>query len=113
MIGSDINTCYSVIEKRQKGGNMSTLSRQVKLAGILLLPLVTYGAQERSCWLRDAAVPANTVVYALCEQGGVWATADGGATWTKRDTGTNDRLRAMAFIDAQQGFVVGDHGLMA
>src|ERR1022692_5103201 len=91
------------------------MSKNLNLAGVigvLLFPLLADGAQERSCWLRDAAVPTSSLVYALCEQGGMWATADGGSTWEKRDTGTTERLRAMAFLDAKRGFVIGDHGLM-
>ncbi|HYW44314.1 MAG TPA: YCF48-related protein [Bryobacteraceae bacterium] len=63
---------------------------------------------SRSCWLRDAASPGGSVVYALCEQGALFATADAGATWTKRFTGAANRLRAMAFLDAKRGFVIGD-----
>src|ERR1039457_5795950 len=80
--------------------------------GVLTLPLLADGAHERSCWFRDAAVPASSLVYALCEQGGIWPSADGGSTWEKRDTGTTERLRAMAFLDTKRGFVIGDHGLM-
>ena len=35
-----------------------------------------------------------------------------GATWTKNETGAKERLRAMAFLDANRGFVIGDHGLL-
>ncbi len=82
------------------------------VAGMAALPLMAQNQQDRSCWLRDAAVPGNSTVYALCEQGAYWATADGGKTWVKRDTGATEKLRAMAFMDARRGFVVGDRGLM-
>lgn len=85
------------------------------LAGLLwisVLPLLGDGAADGSCWMRDAAAPTQSVVYTVCEQGAVWSTADGGATWTKRETGATERLRAMAFLDANRGFVTGDHGLL-
>jgi photosystem II stability/assembly factor-like uncharacterized protein len=85
-----------------------------KLAGLLgmsILPLLADGGGDGSCWLRDASAPARSVVYTLCEQGAVWSTPDGGATWAKRDTGAKERLRALAFVDATRGYVVGDHGL--
>lgn len=82
------------------------------LLGISALPLLAQGSGDGSCWMRDAAAPTKSVVYTLCEQGSVWATANGGATWTKNETGAKERLRAMAFLDANRGFVIGDHGLL-
>jgi photosystem II stability/assembly factor-like uncharacterized protein len=82
------------------------------LVGISAIPLLSQSGQDRSCWLRDAAAPAGQVVYVLCEQGALWTTRDAGATWSKGDTGATEKLRAMAFLDANRGFAVGDHGLM-
>ena len=77
------------------------------------LAAIPLAAQDDGqCWLRDAASPAKSVVYTLCEQGALWATSDGGATWDKRETKAAERLRAMAFLDANRGYVVGDHGLL-
>ncbi|SPE36599.1 Glycosyl hydrolase, BNR repeat-containing protein [Candidatus Sulfopaludibacter sp. SbA6] len=82
------------------------------LMGMCALPLLAGSSSERSCWLRDAASPANSVVYALCEQGGLWTTTDGGSTWTRHETGATGRARAMAFLDAKRGFVIGDRGML-
>ena len=65
---------------------------------------------EGSCWLRDAAAPAGTTAYVLCEQGLLWVTTDGGVKWTSRNTGAKQPLRAMAFLDANRGIAVGDLG---
>src|SRR6185369_12916567 len=77
---------------------------------IAFLPLLADTTGE--CWLRDATAPTKTTIYTLCEQGSIWGTADGGSTWTKRETGAKERLRAMAFLDAKRGYVIGDHGLL-
>src|SRR5215472_14969446 len=61
-----------------------------------------------SCWLRDAASPAPSTVYAMCEQGTFWITTDGGAKWTSRETAAKMPLRALTFLDANRGLVVGD-----
>ncbi len=90
------------------GGNMRFLAALV-CVGI-------YGgsavAQDRSCWLRDGSSPAASLVYLLCEQGGILVTPDGGATWSTRDTGITGHLRNIDFIDADHGFAVGDDGLL-
>lgn len=88
-----------------------TLVRLAGFLGISILPQLADGG-DGSCWLRDAAAPSKSVIYTLCEQGTLWGTADGGATWAKRETGAKERLRAMAFLDANRGFVIGDHGLL-
>jgi photosystem II stability/assembly factor-like uncharacterized protein len=89
-----------------------TLVGLAGLLGISAIPLLADGAADGSCWLRDAASPTKLVVYTVCEQGAVWSTADGGTTWTKNETGATERLRAMAFLDVNRGFVIGDHGLL-
>src|SRR5437763_2674718 len=78
------------------------------LCGFSVLPL----AADGSCWLRDAAAPAGSTVYALCEQGILWVTTDGGAKWAPRNTGAKQPLRAMAFLDATRGITVGDGGVI-
>jgi photosystem II stability/assembly factor-like uncharacterized protein len=71
------------------------------------------GAQDRkSCWLRDGVSPAPSLVYLLCEQGGLMVTTDGGTTWSNRDTGAKGHLRNIEFSDANHGFAVGDEGLL-
>src|SRR5690242_16213400 len=76
--------------------------------GLLAIPVFADG----SCWLRDAASPANSTVYALCEQGVLWRTTDGGAKWTSQSTGAKQPLRAMAFLDTMRGLAVGDGGVI-
>ena len=68
------------------------LARLAGVFGVCSISLLAADtAPERSCWLRDAAAPANSVVHILCEQGGIWSTADAGATWSKRETGSAER----------------------
>ncbi len=73
---------------------------------------VAAGQQDRTCWLRDGTSPAPSLVYLLCEQGGVLVTSDAGATWSARATSTAGHLRNVDFIDANRGFAVGDDGLL-
>lgn len=40
----------------------------------------------------------------------MWTTADGGAKWASRPVRADAPLRAMAFLDANRGIVVGDGG---
>jgi photosystem II stability/assembly factor-like uncharacterized protein len=76
-------------------------------------PEAAKGAQEqKSCWLRDGVSPAPSLVYLLCEQGGLMVTTDGGKTWSNRDTGTKGHMRNIEFSDANHGFAVGDGGLL-
>src|SRR2546426_12247720 len=83
------------------------------LAGISMLPVLAQEqAQTRSCWLRDLASPVPSTIYALCEQGSVWISADSGATWSAKETGAKAPLRAMAFLDTKRGLAVGDDGLI-
>src|SRR5579871_3061223 len=82
----------------------------VALLGLGTAPAWADG--EGQCWLRDAVAPAKSVVHTLCEQGAMWSTSDAGLTWAKHETGATERLRAMAFLDANRGYVVGDHGLL-
>ena len=92
--------------------NATTLARLAATAGILAFRLAADGNSDKPCWLRDASAPTGSVVYALCEQGSVWSTINGGAAWKKSDTGAKERLRAIAFLDANRGFIAGDHGLL-
>jgi photosystem II stability/assembly factor-like uncharacterized protein len=69
-------------------------------------------AAQESCWLRDGVSPAPSLVYLLCEQGGLMVTTDGGTTWSSRDTGTKGHMRNIEFFDANNGFAVGDDGLL-
>src|SRR5258706_15221902 len=88
------------------------LAKAARVAGILILPLLSFGANERSCWLRDGAAPAPSTAYVLCEQGAIWATTDNGKTWAPRDTKATQRLRAFPFLDANRGLTIGGGGTM-
>jgi photosystem II stability/assembly factor-like uncharacterized protein len=93
------------------GVNLSIVAA-LGIAWVAPLAAQTQQGQGRSCWLRDAAVPETSVVFALCEQGSYWSSRDAGATWVRGETGATEKLRAMAFLDAKRAFVVGDHGLV-
>jgi 2-oxoisovalerate ferredoxin oxidoreductase beta subunit len=81
-----------------------------------LLPVVLLSAlplfADGSCWLRDAASPAPSTIYALCEQGTLWFSTDAGVRWSSRDTGAKQPLRALTFLDARRAYAVGDSGLI-
>jgi photosystem II stability/assembly factor-like uncharacterized protein len=90
----------------------STMRR--RLVGLLALgvvPFLAFAADERSCNMRDAALPNNSVTYVLCEQGLLLVTTDEGATWAQRKMLANaGAYRAVAFLDANRGLAVGDGG---
>jgi photosystem II stability/assembly factor-like uncharacterized protein len=83
-----------------------------RIAIISLLGVSLAGAQETSCRFRDGAAPTATVAYVLCEPGTVMVTTDGGASWVARETGAKGRMRAIAFMEANRGFVAGDGGVL-
>src|SRR5689334_3700484 len=90
-----------------------TLLHFAAIAVLAAFPVHAQTASEdKSCWLRDVAAPADSTVFALCEQGPVWATTDGGAKWAQRNTGAADSLRALAFLDANRGLAVGHGGII-
>jgi photosystem II stability/assembly factor-like uncharacterized protein len=78
----------------------------------LMLPFLASASDTQHCYLRDATSPAASSAYLLCEQGLVYGTTDGGATWTAHDTGASVTLHGISFFDANHGFVVGDTGTL-
>src|SRR5262245_30191911 len=84
------------------------MPRMPLLALIAVLP--TLAADERTCTMKDAALPTNTQTLVLCEQGLVLVTSDDGATWSTRRIAPNGGFRAIAFIDSANGLAVGDGG---
>jgi photosystem II stability/assembly factor-like uncharacterized protein len=48
---------------------------------------------------------------AVGDEGDVWTTDDGGASWTFRDSGTTEDLHDVAFVDEKIGIAVGNHGV--
>ena len=90
---------------------MSLTSRLGWLLALGVIPLVTFAADERSCNMRDAALPTNSITYVLCEQGLLLVTNDEGATWAQRKIANAPAaLRAVAFLDVNRGLTVGDRG---
>jgi photosystem II stability/assembly factor-like uncharacterized protein len=92
------------------------MSLTIRLCGLLALgviPLATLAADERSCNMRDAALPTNSITYVLCEQGLLLITNDEGATWSQRKIpNATAALRALAFQDVNRGLAVGDRGII-
>jgi photosystem II stability/assembly factor-like uncharacterized protein len=101
--------------RKPKGGIVASLV-QVLAVSILwqvaASAQVAAGGQDSSCWLRDGVSPAKSLVYLLCEQGGLMVTTDGGTTWSSRSTGAKGHLRNIEFSDPNHGFAVGDEGLL-
>jgi photosystem II stability/assembly factor-like uncharacterized protein len=89
---------------------MSSIIRTGWLLALGVIPLVTFAADERSCNMRDAALPTNSITYVLCEQGILLVTNDEGATWAQRKITSKGALRAVAFLDVNRGTTVGDGG---
>src|SRR4051794_29456559 len=88
---------------RQRGGGVVAL---------MVLPLVTFAADERTCTMRDAALPTNSITYVLCEEGLLLVTNNEGATWTQRKIANTAGLRAVAFSDENRGLAVGEDGVI-
>jgi photosystem II stability/assembly factor-like uncharacterized protein len=80
--------------------------------GLLILPVLLSAQEKKPCWLRDAMSPAPATAYLLCEQGGLWTTTDSGATWLPLATGSVERHRAFAWLDAKRGIAVGNGGMV-
>lgn len=80
--------------------------------GLLTLPLLLSAQEKKPCWLRDATSPAPATAYLLCEQGGLWTTTDSGVTWVPLATGSAERHRAFAWLDAKRGIAVGNGGMV-
>src|SRR3954469_15740952 len=91
----------------------TTTQKGVGGAIALLLPLVTFAADERTCTMRDAALPTSSTTYVLCEQGLLLVTTNDGAAWTQRKIADTAGLRAVAFLDQNRGIVAGEDGVIA
>ena len=87
-------------------------TKYVPLLVVCLAPALTRAADERTCTMRDAALPAPSLTYVLCEQGLLLVTADEGATWTTRKIAEAQGLKALAFLDTNRGVAVGDGGVI-
>jgi photosystem II stability/assembly factor-like uncharacterized protein len=91
---------------------MSLTVRISCLLAVAIFPLVTFAADERTCNMRDAALPTNSITYVLCEQGLLLVTNDEGNTWAQRKIAASGSLRAVAFLDVNRGLTVGDGGAL-
>src|SRR5664279_1151534 len=80
--------------------------------GLLILPLLLSAQEKKPCWLRDAMSPAPATAYLLCEQGGLWATTDTGATWSPLTTGSTEKHRAFTWLDSKRAIAVGNGGMI-
>ena len=85
-------------------------NRVCGVVALLVLPLATFAADERTCTMRDAALPTNSITYVLCEEGLLLVTNNEGATWTQRKIANAAGLRALAFADVNRGLAVGAGG---
>ncbi len=86
------------------------MAKAIGLLAILMLPLSSFAATGGGCWLRDAAAPTTTNIFALCQQGVIYISSDGGAKWDLLDTGAKSFLRTIVFTNASHGIVAGDAG---
>ena len=71
-----------------------------------------FAADERTCTMRDAAMPAPSLTYVLCEQGLLLTTTDEGTKWTTRKIADTQGLKALAFLDVNRGVAAGDDGVI-
>jgi len=80
--------------------------------GLSIFTVLACAQDKKPCWLRDATSPAPATAYLLCEQGGLWITTDSGTTWLPLSTGSIERHRAFAWLDAKRGIVIGNGGML-
>ena len=57
--------------------------------------------------LWDVDFPDPQHGWAVGEQGAIWRTTDGGATWKSQESGVATPLTSVSFVDAQHGWAVG------
>lgn len=74
-------------------------------------PVHGFQSASAPCALQGIA-PAGSDIWLLCDRREAYVSADGGQTWQGRQIPTDQKLRAIAFIDARRGFVAGDGGTL-
>ncbi len=62
--------------------------------------------------IEDATILESGVGYAVGALGSILKTVDGGQSWIAQSAPTSAQLNAVAFYDNNNGFVVGDGGLL-
>jgi photosystem II stability/assembly factor-like uncharacterized protein len=94
--------------------------------GLLLAPAAQAGLvkqfEETSYFLRDVKLVSSTVGWAVGQPhwvqatkayaGTIVKTEDGGLSWTAQEAGTSRTLNALDFLDASNGWAVGDAGTL-
>jgi photosystem II stability/assembly factor-like uncharacterized protein len=86
--------------------------RAAGLVALLVVPGATFAADERTCTMRDAALPASSITYVLCEEGLLLVTNNEGATWAQRKIPDVSGLRALSFADENRGLAIGESGVI-
>jgi len=74
----------------------------------LLLGCISFAASN-SCWIQDAS-SSGSLVWLLCQRGGLMISEDGGASWRLVALPAEGRMRAIALLPGGRGLVVGDGG---
>ena len=84
----------------------------ISLLLLAFSPALASAADERTCTMRDAAMPAPSMTYVLCEQGLLLVTGDEGVKWTTRKIADTKGLRRSRFMDVNRGLAAGDAGVI-
>jgi len=104
-------SCLRTVELSLKSGSEALMRYWPVLITLAAFSGLSWAASS-NCDYQDAASPAPSTIYLLCEHGGILASTDGGGTWMRRATGMDEPLLAMAFLDTKRGFIVGSNGLL-
>src|SRR5689334_23426676 len=85
---------------------------RLPLAAVIVAALAAPAAAQPPIAFDDAAVHAVQFVdasegWAVGDDGVVWHSIDGGATWERQKTGTRASLRAVHFQSPYTGWAVG------
>jgi len=75
-------------------------------------PLQTTQAAGTLTGLTAVAFGDALHAWAVGVSGTIWATTDGGATWTLQPIGSLELLSGVSFIDGNVGWVIGSHGTL-
>lgn len=74
-------------------------------------PACAFQAASAPCSLQGIA-SAGADIWLLCDRKEAYVSADGGRTWQGRQLPSDQKLRAIAVLDAKRGFVAGDGGTL-
>ena len=76
-----------------------------------ILSMTALAADIPSCWIEDACAYGQSMKL-LCQEGKVLLRVNDSDGWQERDLPVQDKLRAMEFLDADRGFIVGYNGIL-